>query len=68
MKEFDYNTVFDVLVVKRSTNTHYETHYKTSIDDLIKAEKEEELQTIHTPKENGRLVMIWHEEQGIMGE
>ena len=68
LKEFDYSTVFSVLVVKKSTIRHYETHFNKSINDLIEEEKNEELKTIHIPRKAGRLSMIWNAENGIVGE
>lgn len=67
-KEFDYYTIFNVLVVKKDTDKHYETHFNTSINDLIEEERYEELKTIHIPRKAGRLFMIWNAENGIMGE
>lgn len=67
-KEFYCSTVFSVLVVKKSTIRHYETHFNKSINDLIEEEKNEELKTIHIPRKDGRLSMIWNAENGIVGE
>lgn len=66
--EFDYNTVMNELVVKRKASNYYENHFDKSIDDLLKEEVGEELETIHTPNEIGRLVMIYNEIDGIVGE
>lgn len=66
--EFDYSTVMNVLVVKRKIDDDYETYYAKCIDDLLKQDKDEEIQTIHTPNELGKLVMIYNEIDGIVGE
>lgn len=66
--EFDYNTAMSVLVAKRKTDGYYENHFNKSIDDLLKEEVGEELQTIHTPNELGQLIMIWNEKDGLVGE
>lgn len=66
--KFDYNTAMSVLVAKRKTDGYYENHFNKSIDDLLKEEVGEELQTIHTPNELGQLIMIWNEKDGLVGE
>lgn len=68
LKEFDYDTIFNVLVVKKVTIRHYEVYFDVSINDIIKKEKDEELISINIPRKAGLHEMIWNAENGIVGE